>query len=124
MHRQAASLALDPEIALAGESTDANLALAAAAALRDRGEVSVALAALFYGMHARDFDIPSHRAFGGGKFNLTARTRWFRDCYLGHMAECLDPRVTPESRRCCRSCWSQPGSTARSTTRCSSPSQD
>jgi alpha/beta hydrolase fold len=93
VHRQAGSLGLDPtEIALAGDSADANLAFAAAAALRDRGEVSVALAVLFYGMYARDS--PSHRAFGGGEVGLTtARMRWFWDSYLGHLAQRLDSRV-------------------------------
>lgn len=67
---------------IAGDSAGAGISLGALLdpALRAR----VGAAALFYGCYAPEFDTPSHKAFGGGDFQLTtARMRWYWSNYLG-----------------------------------------
>lgn len=71
-------------IALAGDSSGANLALAALLRRRDEGLAPVAAAALFYGSYEPDFASSSHAAFGGGDYLLTsANMRWYWDNFLG-----------------------------------------
>ena len=71
-------------IALAGDSSGANLALAALLRRRDEGLAPVAAAALFYGSYEPDFATSSHAAFGGGDYLLTsANMRWYWDNFLG-----------------------------------------
>ena len=70
--------------ALAGDSAGANLAVAAALALRDEDRLTPRALALVYGSYdlstlARD----SHRRFGGGELPLSVeRMTLFRDCYV------------------------------------------
>lgn len=95
--RSAPMLGINPDrIALAGDSAGACLALAAACALRDRGNGRPAFLALLYGMFSNDLDTSSHRAFGGAGHMLpTARVRWFWDQYLVGPADHDDPRAVP-----------------------------
>jgi acetyl esterase len=57
--------------ALAGASAGANLALAAALALRDQGASAGWALVLFYGVFGADLDTASYRAFGDGSFGLS-----------------------------------------------------
>ncbi|PWC40374.1 alpha/beta hydrolase [Azospirillum sp. TSO22-1] len=95
--REGAAHGLDVErIAVGGDSAGANLALAAALAARPPGEPRIAFGLLLYGMFAHDFDTPSHRRYGGGRYGLTsARMRWYWEQYLGHAEITGDPRAAP-----------------------------
>jgi acetyl esterase len=81
---QAAGMDIDvSRIALAGDSSGANLALAAALAERDSQDWLPAALALFYGCFAPRFDTNSHRVCGGGQFGLTTqRMRLYWANYL------------------------------------------
>ena len=78
-------VAVSPDqIALAGDSAGAHLALAALIARRDAGAPALAGAALLYGCFAPDFDTDSHRELGDGRFGLsTERMRWYWGNLLG-----------------------------------------
>ncbi len=91
----------DPtQLALAGDSAGANLALAACIALRDHGESLVRAAALVYGVFSADNDSPSHVAFGDGRYVLsTAAMEWFWDHYVKDPARRGDPLAAPAERR-------------------------
>lgn len=97
LRREGGSLGIDAgTVAVGGDSAGANLALATALACRDRGRPGPVAAVLFYGMFARDFDTPSHRAFGDGRHGLsTARMRWYWDHLLGPGATEPDARAAP-----------------------------
>jgi acetyl esterase len=72
------------DMAIAGDSAGANLALAALLARRDRGLPQLASAALFYGCYAPDFTTASHVEFGGGAYLLTSvNMRWYWTNFLG-----------------------------------------
>jgi acetyl esterase len=72
------------QIALAGDSAGANLALGALLARYIRGLPQLATAALFYGCYAPDHETASHRRFGDGSFLLsTERMKWFWGNFLG-----------------------------------------
>ncbi len=95
--RHGAGHGLDPaRIAVGGDSAGANLALAAALALKDDAQARVSFGVLFYGMFAHDFDSVSHRRFGDGRYGLTTlRMRWYWKQYLGHGHQTRDPRAAP-----------------------------
>ncbi|WP_448207025.1 alpha/beta hydrolase [Azospirillum sp. sgz302134] len=95
--RNGAAHGLDPDrIAVGGDSAGANLALGLALAARGAGEPKVAFGLLLYGMFAHDFDTPSHRQFGDGRYGLTtARMRWYWEQYLGQTEPTDDPRAAP-----------------------------
>lgn len=95
--RHGAGQGLDPSrIAVGGDSAGANLALAAALALKNDAEARVSFGLLFYGMFAHDFDSVSHRRFGDGRYGLTTlRMRWYWKQYLGHGHQTRDPRAAP-----------------------------
>ena len=58
--REGAGIGIDPgRIAVGGDSAGANLALAAALALRDAGERAVSFMLLLYGVYSADSDSPS-----------------------------------------------------------------
>jgi acetyl esterase len=76
------------DLAIAGDSAGANLALAALLARRDRRLPQLACAALFYGCYAPDFTTASHREFGGGAYLLTSvNMRWYWSNFLGREGE-------------------------------------
>ncbi|MEM7694099.1 MAG: alpha/beta hydrolase fold domain-containing protein [Pseudomonadota bacterium] len=67
---------------LFGDSAGANLALATALALRDRGALPIRALSLAYGCFVRRFDTASHARYGGGDFGLsTERMRLFWEFY-------------------------------------------
>lgn len=83
-------------VALAGDSAGANLALAAALALRDQGESPIVRLLLFYGMYVPEFHTEAHHRYGGGAYGLTTeRMRWFWDAYLGEDSRKSDPYAAP-----------------------------
>lgn len=83
-------------VALAGDSAGANLALAAALALRDQGESPLVRLLLFYGMYVPEFQAEAHHRYGGGAYGLTTeRMRWFWDTYLGDESRKSDPYAAP-----------------------------
>jgi len=88
----APTLGLDAtRLGIAGDSAGALLALALAAE-----EAPPKALALFYGAYAPRFDLPSHAAYGDGRFGLTTeRMRWYWRHFLG--AADSDPpiRATP-----------------------------
>jgi acetyl esterase len=72
------------DMAIAGDSAGANLALAALLARRDQSLPQLASAALFYGCYAPDFTTTSHAEFGGGAYLLTSvNMRWYWTNFLG-----------------------------------------
>lgn len=96
----AAGLEIDPaRIALGGDSSGANLALAAAAALRDAGDTpALRLLLLFYGVFSLDSESPSWQRLGTGTYGLSQthmRGIWAR--YLGDAsrADTNDWRIAP-----------------------------
>lgn len=93
----AEALGIDPQaVALAGDSAGANLALASALALRDRGESPVVRLVLLYGMYAAEFDSVSHRRYGGGEYGLTTeRMCWFWRSYLSDESQRGHPYAAP-----------------------------
>lgn len=93
----ASDLDIDPgAVALAGDSAGANLALAAALALRDQGDSPVVRLLLFYGMYVPEFHSEAHHRYGGGAYGLTTeRMRWFWNAYLGQESRKSDPYAAP-----------------------------
>ena len=72
------------QIALAGDSAGANLALGALLGRYVRGLPQLATATLFYGCYAPDHETASHRRFGDGSYLLsTERMKWFWSNFLG-----------------------------------------
>jgi acetyl esterase len=83
-------------IALAGDSSGANLALAAALALRDAGDDIVDALILNYGVYDCDLTRPSYGAFGRPPYTLTAeKMGWFWSQYCPDGASRLDPLASP-----------------------------
>ncbi|SED36425.1 acetyl esterase [Rhizobiales bacterium GAS191] len=72
------------QLALAGDSAGANLALAALLRRRDAGKPPLRSAALFYGCYVPLFTTASHLSHGGGEFLLsTEMMRWYWRNFLG-----------------------------------------
>jgi acetyl esterase len=93
-----AELAIDPRrLAIGGDSAGANLALAAALELRDRGEPGALRALLLnYGVFARSSSPDAVRRLGGPGNMLTAEEmEGFWRNYLRDEGDALDPRVCP-----------------------------
>ena len=108
-HSQAEALGLDAtRIALGGDSAGANLALAAALALRDEGAASPDALLLNYGVYSDDDSGESFTRFDGPRYTLGRdEMRGFWRQYLRDAADRADPRAMPlhaELRglpRCC-----------------------
>lgn len=82
-------------IGIGGASAGANLALAAALALRDEGETPAFLL-LLYGVFAMRTDTESYRLYGGGAYGLgTAALDFFMAQYLRTREDRDDPRASP-----------------------------
>lgn len=82
-------------LGLAGDSAGANLAIAAAMALRDSGEDVEGLA-LFYGAFDTRLDSGSYRRFGDGRYGLSHHEMaQFLDYYLPSAAQREDPCAAP-----------------------------
>ena len=80
---------LDPaRLAIAGDSSGAQLALSLCIHERDAGLQLPAGASLFYGCFTPEFETESYSQMGGGAFGLTTlRMRWYWSNYLGAVAD-------------------------------------
>jgi acetyl esterase len=94
---EGASLGIDGRrIALIGDSSGANLVLAACLALRDAGPSPVRGAALCYGTYSTDLDTASARAYGGGPYFLgTVEMTQYLNDYLPNQADRKNPLAMP-----------------------------
>lgn len=90
------ALGLDPDsIVLGGDSAGANLAVAAALALRDAGASPVKAVLSFYGAFEADCDTASHAEFGDGRFGLSLEgMRWYWKAYAGEAGDLTDPLIS------------------------------
>jgi acetyl esterase len=96
MAREGAGLGIDPtRLAAGGDSAGANLALAAALALRDAGEKALKFLLLIYGVYSSDSDSPSWQRFGKGAGLSQTQMRWIWETYLEHKEEAADWRAAP-----------------------------
>jgi acetyl esterase len=83
-------------LAAGGDSAGANLALAAALALRDDGPSPLRFLLLHYGAYSTDGDSPSWQRFGSGAYVLSrAQLDWVWSTYLGNPGQKNDWRVAP-----------------------------
>jgi acetyl esterase len=96
MTREGAGLGIDPgRLALGGDSAGANLALAAALAMRDAGEKALRFQLLIYGCFSTDCDSPSWQRFGQGAGLNQANMRWIWETYLERPEQKEDWRAAP-----------------------------
>jgi acetyl esterase len=96
MAREGAGLGIDPSrLALGGDSAGANLALAAALAMRDAGERALRFQLLIYGCFSTDCDSPSWQRFGQGAGLNQANMRWIWETYLERPEQKADWRAAP-----------------------------
>jgi len=94
--REGAGLGIDPaRLAVGGDSAGANLALAAAVAMRDAGETALRFQLLIYGCFSTDCDSPSWRHFGQGAGLSQSQMRWIWDTYLARPEQREDWRAAP-----------------------------
>jgi acetyl esterase len=94
--REGAGLAIDPRrLAVGGDSAGANLALAAAAALRNAGEGALGLQLLIYGCYSTDTESPSWQRFGRGAGLSQTQMRWIWETYLERPEQQRDWRAVP-----------------------------
>jgi acetyl esterase len=94
--REGSGLAIDPtRLAVGGDSAGANLALAAALALRDAGEHALAFQLLIYGCYSTDTESPSWQRFGQGAGLSQAQMRWIWETYLERAEQRTDWRAAP-----------------------------
>lgn len=96
--REGRALGVDPErIAVGGDSAGANLALAAALLLRDRGAGAQIKALLLnYGFFDADFSTDSHARHGGpGKLLTSEELAWYLENYLGGTEHWTNPLALP-----------------------------
>src|SRR5438067_9265677 len=96
MAREGAGLGIDPtRLAVGGDSAGANLALAAALAMRDAGERALRFQLLIYGVYSTDSESPSWRRFGQGAGLNQANMRWIWETYLERPEQKEDWRAAP-----------------------------
>ncbi|HWB51977.1 MAG TPA: alpha/beta hydrolase fold domain-containing protein [Stellaceae bacterium] len=95
--REGASQGIDPtRLAIGGDSAGANLALAAALALRDAGEKLLSFQLLIYGVYSAEVESPSWQRFGRGAGLSQTQFRWILETYLEDPAsQAADWRVAP-----------------------------
>jgi acetyl esterase len=87
---------LDPRrLAVGGDSAGANLALAAALALRDGGQKLLSFQLLIYGVYSTDSESPSWQRFGQGAGLSQTQMRWIFETYLERPEQQSDWRVAP-----------------------------
>jgi acetyl esterase len=83
-------------VAAGGDSAGANLALAAALALRDAQEPVLSFLLLIYGVYSTDGDSESWRRLGTGTYGLSrAQLSWIWENYLASPEPRSDYRVAP-----------------------------
>ncbi|HUC69906.1 MAG TPA: alpha/beta hydrolase [Stellaceae bacterium] len=94
--REGAGLGIDPaRLAVGGDSAGANLALAAAMALRDEGLRAVRFMLLIYGVYSTDSESPSWQRFGQGAGLSQTQMRWIWETYLERAEQQQDWRAAP-----------------------------
>lgn len=94
--REGAGFGIDPSrIAVGGDSAGANLALAAALALRDAGERALKFQLLIYGCFSTDCDSPSWQRFGQGAGLSQTQMKWIWETYLEDPKQKADWRAAP-----------------------------
>ena len=94
--REGAGFGIDPSrLALGGDSAGANLALAAALALRDTGETALRFQLLIYGCFSTDCDSPSWQRFGQGAGLSQTQMKWIWETYLERPDQRSDWRAAP-----------------------------
>jgi len=81
-------------LAVGGDSAGANLAVAAAVALKTAAPGLIRAGVLFYGAFVGVFDTPSYRRLGHGVFGLsTGEMEKFLALYVEHDNQRIDPRI-------------------------------
>jgi len=96
VHRQAASLGLDPgRLAVGGDSAGGNLAAVAAIAARDAGDLPIAFQLLIYPATDQRRGHPSHEANGQGYLLTRDTMAYFHDHYIDDGRHDLDWRASP-----------------------------
>lgn len=97
VQQHSAAFGIDPQrVAAGGDSAGANLALAAACALKQAGNPPLVMLLLFYGVYSLDLDSPSWARLGDGGSGLSRETMaWFWDQYARGEAQREDWRVAP-----------------------------
>lgn len=94
--REGSGLGIDPRrLAVGGDSAGANLALAAALALRDAGERALGFMLLIYGCFSTDTESQSWQRFGRGTGLSQTQMRWIWETYLERPEQQQDWRAAP-----------------------------
>src|SRR5229473_1289009 len=94
--REGAGFGIDPaRLAVGGDSAGANLALAAALAMRDAGERALRFQLLLYGCFTTDCDSPSWQRFGQGAGLSQSQMKWIWETYLAGPEQRSDWRAAP-----------------------------
>jgi acetyl esterase len=94
--REGAGFGIDPRrLAVGGDSAGANLALAAALALRDAGERALSFQLLIYGCYSTDTESASWQRFGRGAGLSQTQMRWIWETYLERPEQQRDWRAAP-----------------------------
>ena len=94
--REGADLGIDPaRLAVGGDSAGANLALAAAVALRDARESALGFMLLIYGCYSTDTERASWQRFGRGAGLSQTQMRWIWKTYLERPEQQSDWRAAP-----------------------------
>ena len=96
MAKEGAAQGIDQSrLAVGGDSAGANLALAAALALRDAGEKILSFQLLLYGVYSTEVESPSWQRFGRGAGLSQTQMRWIMETYLENPAQQQDWRAAP-----------------------------
>jgi len=96
MARDGGDQGIDPRrLAVGGDSAGANLALAAALALRDADEKALSFQLLIYGVYSAEVESPSWQRFGRGAGLSQSQFRWIMETYLENPAQQVDWRFAP-----------------------------
>ena len=94
--REGSGFWIDPQrLAVGGDSAGANLALAAALALRDAGERALSFVLLIYGCFSIDTESPSWQRLGRGAGLSQTQMRWIWETYLERPEQQKDWRAAP-----------------------------
>jgi acetyl esterase len=94
--REGSEFGIDPQrLAIGGDSAGANLALAAALAMRDTAERALGFMLLIYGCFSTDTESPSWQRFGQGAGLSQTQMRWIWETYLERPAQRDDWRAAP-----------------------------
>jgi acetyl esterase/lipase len=94
--REGSGFGVDPtRIAVGGDSAGANLALAAALALRDAGERALGFLLLIYGVYSTGTESPSWQRFGRATGLSQTQMRWIWETYLERPEQQSDWRAAP-----------------------------